>query len=274
MSRLLSTTLAAVLAALAAADPAEAANRRFCDTYQSGKETVLLLIDRTSAGRPEQFRAVVAAARDAVLGRLSGDPLRPERMALAGGLAAPGQHLEISTLSGSVSARKVLFNDCRPGRASGWSNIVERQLDPVVVASQDRDFAAEVTAAIDKEMARPTSTKDSALIDTLSRVTRDYPAETIKQVVIASDLLENVLVTLLPKKGKPQVLTEDELRDALRTVAIKDAYASLKGAGVTVFGFGVDDRDRSALDPQAERIIERFWRSYFQQSGATFRPKP
>jgi hypothetical protein len=273
MRRLLSTA-AAITFILTAADPAAAANRRFCDTYQAGKETVLLLIDRTSAGRPDQFRTEVTKARDAVLGRMSGDPLQPERMTLANGLLEPGQHLEVSTLSGSVSARKVLFNDCRPGRASGWGKMLERPLDPATVSRHDRDFAAEVTAAIDKEMTRPASTKDSALIDTLSRVTRDYPAESIKKVVIASDMLENVLVTLLPKKGKPQALTEDELKDALRIVAIKDGHSSLRGAEVIVFGFGVDDRDRSALDPQAERTIERFWRSYFQQSGAAFRPKP
>lgn len=273
MHRPLSTLLAAVFT-LVAADPAAAASKRFCDTYQSGKESVLLLIDRTSAGRPEQFRAVVAAASEAVVGRVSGDPLRPERMTLTNGILAQGQHLEVSTLSASVSQRKVLYDDCRPGRAASWTNIVDRPLDPIMVARQDRDFAAEVSAAIDKEMSKPVSTKDSALIDTLARVSRDYPEGAIKKVVIASDLLENVMVTLLPKKGKPQALTEDELREALRAVAVKNGFASLKGAEVIVFGFGVDDRDRSRLDPDAERIIERFWRSYFQQSGATFRAKP
>jgi hypothetical protein len=247
---------------------AQAANGTFCAKYASGNDVVLLLVDRTSNGRPDRLRAAAAEARQYLLGQLVGDDLRPDRKKMAGGALRSGQRLELSSIMDNVANRQVFFNDCRPGREASFKSLLEKPLDPTALGQYDLDYSTEITTVLDKALAKAVSARQSAIIDTLSKVTGEYPPGTIKRVVIVSDMLDNLTVNLLPTNGKTRGLTEFQLQEALRTVAVKNAFAQVKGAEVVVFGFGVDDADRTPLHPDASRMVTRFWEAYFQRSDA------
>lgn len=265
--------LAAALAALAALPaPARAASGYYCGLYGTGSKSALFLVDRTSGAKAATTKAVVGQARDFLLGKAVKDPARPGMMVIAGAMLRPGERVEISTVSDSVVSRKVIYSDCRPGREAGLSSWVERPIDPVTLSQHDSDFLAEAAAALDKATSTADSTRKSAIIDTLSKVSKTHKAGTLTRVVIVSDMLDNVTIPdgLAPKpKGAKglQAMTEYQLRDALRTVQAKDAFARLKDAKIDVFGFGVDDFNKNALPPEASRMVEVFWNAYFELSG-------
>lgn len=246
--------------------PALAAGGQYCAQYGSGSEVVLFLVDRTSGGRPDRLRAATAAARQYLFGTLVGDDLRPDRKKMAGGTLHSGQRLQVSSVADNVANRQVLFEDCRPGREMSYRTLLERPLDPTTVNQHDLDFSAEVEAVLNKSLSKAVSAKKSAIIDTLSKVTAEYREGTIKRVVIVSDMLDNLTVNLLPTNGKARGMKEFQLQEALRTVAVKNAFAKVKGAEIVVFGFGIDDADRTPLHPDASRMVTRFWEAYFQRS--------
>jgi hypothetical protein len=260
--------LAAVCILTGLSTPAGAADRRYCDMYESGEKTILFLIDRTSGGRPEKTKAAIEAARKYVFGTVVPDPARPDRKKVGGAALEAGQGVQISTISDNVANRQIIFSDCRPGRSGGLKRLLDRPLDPVTLAQHDDDFHREASTALSKALGKPESTKKSAIIDTLAKITRERPPGSIAKVVIVSDMLDNLTVNLLPKNGNIRGMTEFQLKEALTTVSLKNAFAHLKGAEVIVFGFGIDDTDRTPLDPDASRMIERFWNAYLQRSEA------
>jgi hypothetical protein len=261
----------AVIFVLAAApSQSMAANASLCSDYGTGKETVLVFIDRTTAGQQAKLKADVASAREFVLGNLK--PVTDKHSSqktLVGSLLKPGQRLDISIITDNVAERRQVFDDCRPGRETGISSYLARPANPVKLHQDEEDFWNEAAAAIERELKTTRSTRKSGIIDTLANVTRNHPRGSIKRVVLVSDLLDNLTVDLMPKNGKVRGMTEAQLQDALRAVAGTRSFSALEGAEVTVFGFGLDDIDRKPLEPAARRMVENFWRTYFQRSGAS-----
>lgn len=263
------TAIALAILAMSLGRTADAAERTFCNSYESGSQVVLMIIDHTSAAHLQQQKNDVNEAFTALLGKLTADERSHGQKKIDGGSLLSGQRLDISVVSDSVATRKHLYSECRPGREGGFKSLTERPLNPTTVAQQEEVFWTEARKVVDAEMKRPQSSHQSAIIDTLSSVTGTYKPGEIRRIVVVSDMLDNVTVdTLLPGKGKDPVgMTDFQLQDALRRVAMNRAFSSLKGAAVEVYGFGFNDRDRSPLPVNARKMLEQFWKAYFYKSG-------
>ena len=261
-------TAALALALALAAPTVHAAEKTYCNTYESGGKAVLMLIDRTSGSNSAKLRNAVEAARKYLLGSEVDDPAAPERKKIGGAALQPGQFLQVSTIADNIANRTLAYQDCRPGRQAGLSNWLDRPIDPTVLSQHDRDFHREASEAIRKAISGAKPTKHSAIADTLSKLSREYPEGGITRVVIVSDMLDNLTVDLLPKNGNTRGMTDFQLREAIRITGARDGFARLNDAEVIAFGFGVDDADRTPLSPDAARMVKRFWDTYLQRSDA------
>lgn len=225
-------------------DSAAAANGEYCKRYQAGDQVVLVLIDRTSPMRPNAQQAV----RDAIAAALVS--------------TKPGMRLDIAAISDSMVNRRTLYGDCRPGRGvRPW----ERPLDAVEVSHFTQQFESQVQAVVDAELKLKTTTKSSALVDSIVNFSKLYPDGAIKHLILASDMLDNVQFGL-PKAS----LTSFNRQQAIQAATESQRIAKLKDAAVRTYGFGVDDEQGKKLDDSLRNDIEALWKEYFRRSGATF----
>lgn len=235
--------IALVLAAsLSLGLPARADDQAMCRLYGTGEKKVILLIDRTSKLREPAKQAIRAATKAALAATRDGD------------------RLDIATMSDSAVNRRTLFSDCRPGRKVG---LLDRPLNREELRHYGAAFVAEVESKVEASIARASTTRSSALVDTIASLKNLYPEGSIHTLIIASDLLDNTTFNL--PKGPVDSFSRREL---LQNVERQGSFAQLRGAQVVVFGFGVDDELGVKLEQERRRDIENLWRDYFVRSKA------
>lgn len=257
--RILPAVLA--LAAWCATSDVEAQERTICDRYDTGSKVTLLFIDRTSRDQ----RNVRAGLRRAL------DWLINER----NGKLDTGRRLDIGVITDNLVAYRPLFSDCRPGYEPGVGNMFSKPLNRVTLAEEERRFQESVRGAVDSEMSRNGSTRQSAIIDTLFHIVRQMPKGSIDRVVLVSDMLDNVHVDLQKrdrKTGRIIPLPAFDRQETLRNLSRRGMVAQLSKVEITVFGFGFDDHLSAPLDADVRASIEEFWNQYFALGGAVFTP--
>lgn len=227
--------------------PALAASGEICAIFNSDpseERVVLVLIDRTSPLRADAQKAV----RNAV--------------AAAKAAAQQGDRLQIAAISDSMVNRRTLYDDCKPGQAP---SIWKRPLEPEQLKHYTTRFEAEIAAVVESELKRKTVTKTSALVESIAEYSKLFRPGTLRQVFLASDLLDNTQFGL-PKAA----LAPYDRQQLLAGADSIGRIAKLRSVSVTVYGFGVNDEDGTRLPDDRRRDIEALWAEYFRRSGASF----
>ena len=171
----------------------------------------------------------------------------------------------IHTITDDFATSQKLFDECQPGCPdAGFFDELIGTCKEAIVRRDAVSFREEYARTL-LPVVRDTEQHDgSAIIATLSALSRQYSDVGISRVIVFSDLVEN------SKLGNFLKMSKAQFKQLLVTIKKLDLTAHLKGASVQDFGFGrTQGANRKGLTPEINSRMEAFWRAYFVDGGAT-----
>ena len=242
--RLAATAL--LLAALAGARPAAAAETDYCAL---GSATSLLLVDR-STRYDEVDRDILVRTVDSFFRQQE-----------------PGERLVVAAAGGAYTELKLVFDACRPGcPEAGLFGRLTSACRPVLARADFQAFEAEFLARLVALLKQPEEAAASDLFRSVAEATRLVEANRyapVRQLLMFSDLLE--ASSLLPG----QAIRRMPAAEVLQRLAEARVEARLPRAEVRVIGFGRSDAPgRPPLPQDIRRRVQASWESWFRAGGA------
>jgi len=236
-----------LLIALVAGSGNSRAAQRYDYCKMLNAKVVLFLVDRTDP-YDDIDREIISSAADKILRQIE-----------------PGDRLVIHTITDDFATSQKLFDECDPGcPEAGFLDELMGTCKEAIVRRDAVSFREEYARAFLPIVRDPEDHKGSAIIATLSTLSRQYSDVGISRVIVFSDLVENSNLGNFLKMSKAQF---EQLRATIKKLGM---IARLDGAAVKVFGFGrTQGANRKGLTPEINSRMEAFWRAYFIDSGAS-----
>jgi len=241
------TAFACLLLTLLAAPDAGHAAQRYDYCKMLSAKVVLFLVDRTDQ-YDDIDKEIISSAADQILRQIE-----------------PGDRLVIHTITDDFATSQKLFDACQPGcpEAGLFDELMGTCKEAIV--RRDAVLFREDYARALLPVVRDVEEHDgSAIIETLSALSRQYSDVGISRVIVFSDLVQN------SKLGNFLKMSKGQFERVHATIQKLGMTAHLNGAAVVDFGFGrTQGANRKGLTPEINSRMEAFWRSYFVDSGAS-----
>lgn len=176
----------------------------------------------------------------------------------------PGDRLIVHTITDSRANSEKIFDRCYPGCPKvGLVDWFVSSCRAGLARSEMVVFRADLASKLHLILSENQEYSYSAIVETIATTTSRYDSIGLTAVLMYSDLLENS--QLLPW---PKVVTSR--RDTtLKTLTDLGLNPRLTGLSVVVFGVGRNhDSQRTPLSARRRHLLEKFWRSLFETSGA------
>jgi hypothetical protein len=209
-------------------------------------KVVLFLVDRTDP-YDDLDKEIISSAADRILRQIE-----------------PGDRLVIHTITDDFATSQKLFDECQPGcPEAGFFDELMGTCKEAIVRRDAVSFREEYARALLPLVRDPEEHNGSAIIETLSVLSRQYSDVGISRVIVFSDLVQNSRLGNFLKMSKAQF---DQVRATIQKLGMT---AHLNGASVIDFGFGrTQGENRKGLTPEINARMEAFWRAYFIDGGA------
>lgn len=238
-------TLLAVISTIFMSSAEAAGKQDYC---KQGGDTVALLIDRTTAYDEQDFNVLVQGL-EAMFDKLN-----------------IGDRLVVHTIQEDYTQSEKVFESCVPGckEGGGLGDWVAGTCRAMQAKQDNRKFRIDLAVKLKGMLQDIRTYPQSDILRTVQEVARAYANKDLKRMVMFTDLLENSdvlsyqgLASMDPSKAGPF------LRD-------NDLVPKLSGVNVDVFGFGRGHDDkRKALAKPVEKNVRTFWKTFFQEGGAS-----
>jgi hypothetical protein len=171
-----------------------------------------------------------------------------------------GDRLIVHTITGDHGDSEQLFDGCYPGCSDTG---ILSGCNQGQAARDQAKFIRELAESIKPVLNNRQGFERSAIIQTISVVTREYRSEDITRAVVFSDLIENSSLYPWPQIARAR---PGEIIERLKKLGVRP---TLEGARVTVFGFGRRHTgDREGLSPGVRSRLLAFWERFFQYGDA------
>jgi hypothetical protein len=210
-------------------------------------KVVLFLVDRTDA-YDDIDKEIISSAADRILRQIE-----------------PGDRLVIHTITDDFATSQKLFDECQPGcPEAGFLDELMGTCKEAIVRRDAVSFREEYARALLPLVRDSEEHNGSAIIETLSTLSRQYADVGISRVIVFSDLVQN------SKLGNFLKMTKGQFGQTRATIQRLGMSAHLNGTSVVDFGFGrTQGTNRKGLTPEINSRMEAFWRAYFLDSGAS-----
>lgn len=177
----------------------------------------------------------------------------------------PGDRLIIRTITDDPSSSKQLFDECQPACPPQglWDEIMGTCRE-AIVRKDAVSFRNGYAKALLPLLQTTEEHDGSAIIETISALTRQYADTGVDRLIVFSDLVQN------SKLGNFLKMSKKDLNRTQEKVRQLGLTSLLTAAAVVDFGFGrTQGENRKGLTPEINARIESFWRAYFSESGAS-----
>jgi hypothetical protein len=231
--RALSAFCALVAVSHAASVVAEAPLVKSCIEHGEHQGAVFFLVDRSDKMPSiESLRQTLISVKEIV---------------------KPGERLVVGTSTGKKSDTHIIFDMVRP-KADVWASALK-------IRAQEKKFTDCFLAAQTTVLEQNEDSPTSAIVETLTFVADVLNAETSgeKRLVIFSDMIQHS--ELLNFYSTKTIDVDGSLAKLNKAGLI----VRLSGVAVSIAGAGAGVSDEKA------RVIEAFWRKYFEKSAATLK---
>lgn len=177
-----------------------------------------------------------------------------------------GTYVVVRTIGEGFALNRTEFEGCVPGCAE--KSVVDQFLGsrcvPVVANADRTKFRSQFFQKLKEISLSPERSSQSDIARTIVETSRSLnkTERPLAELVVFSDMIDNVIV------GHRIIYTQDHRR-TLEQANRQNVRAELKGANVSVFGFGrLDIAPRSSLSPDQYEKLRSFWLAWFEESGA------